>query len=156
MVTHVLFQSGSPEWATPQALFDDLHHEFAFTLDACASTDNAKLDTFYTKDDDALTQSWSGRVWCNPPYGRTSVGVFLKKALDEVVNNPNCEVVVFLLPARTDTKWFHEFLWDEDGHHPRTRIALRFLRGRLRFGNATASAPFPSCIAVMHGKKSRA
>ena len=146
----VLFASGSSEWATPQEVFDDLHREFQFTLDASASAENAKVARFYTADDDALTQSWDGRVWCNPPYGRV-VKKFLEKAVKEVSTNDRCEVIVFLLPARTCTKWFHNYVWDERGHHPRTNVSVRFLRGRLKFGEASASAPFPSMVVVMHG-----
>lgn len=150
VLKRVLFASGSYEWETPQDVFDDLHREFAFTLDASASAENAKLDHFYTKDDDALTKSWDGRVWCNPPYGRI-VSKFLSKAVDEITHNDRCEVVVFLLPARTCTRWFHDFVWDERGHHPRTAVSVRFLRGRLKFGGSSSSAPFPSMVVVMQG-----
>lgn len=100
-----LFTSNTDEWATPQALFDELNEEFHFTLDPCSTDENAKCEMHYTKAEDGLKQDWTGqRVYCNPPYGR-QIGKWVKKAHDS-----KC-LTVMLLPARTDTKWFHEYIY---------------------------------------------
>lgn len=134
----VMFSSKSDDWATPQFLFDDLNREFHFTLDPCASISNAKCPKFFTINDDGLTKSWAGEnVFCNPPYGRT-IGMWVKKAFIES-RNPSTKVVM-LLPARTDTTWFHNYIY---------HIAeVRFIKGRLKFGLSKNSAPFPSMIIV--------
>jgi phage N-6-adenine-methyltransferase len=136
----VHFSSASGEWETPQALFDELARIFGgFTLDPCATAENAKCERFFTHEDDGLSQSWSGaKVFLNPPYGR-EIGKWVKKAWVESLNG---SLVVCLLPARVDTRWWHEYA--AKGH-------VYFLQGRLRFGSATNSAPFPSAI-VTFGK----
>lgn len=140
LITRGMFTSTTDEWATPQDLFDDLNAEFNFTLDPCASKHNAKCDKFFTKDQDGLTQSWAKEtVFCNPPYGRT-VGKWVKKAYDESAKG---STVVMLIPARVDTRWFHDYIY---GKHE-----IRFVRGRLRFDGADMNAPFPSMIVVMRG-----
>ena len=132
------------DWGTPQDLFDQLHTEFPFTLDVCASNENAKCQSFYIRD--ALSLPWSPNTWsgwwgCNPPYGR-ELTRWVEKGVTERHG-------VMLLPARTDVKWFQDYLWDEHTHAARPDIELRFLRGRWRFEGAAASAPFPSLIAVI-------
>ena len=128
----VLFAHNSGDWETPQVLFDSLNKEFTFTLDVCASKENAKCKKFFTKEQDGLKQKWGGAMcWCNPPYGR-QIYEWVKKASTE-----NC---VLLLPARTDTKWFHEFVYG--------KAEIRFIKGRLKFGNSNNSAPFPSMVVV--------
>lgn len=130
-----LFTSNTPEWATPQALFDELNAEFHFTLDPCATKENAKCKKFYTKEDDGLSKSWNGeRVFLNPPYGR-EIGKWVQKAKEG-----GAEIAVCLLPARTDTLWFHSFIYN--------KAEIRFLKGRLKFGDSSNSAPFPSLIAI--------
>jgi len=124
------------QWATPQELFDRLNDEFRFTLDACATAENAKCDAFFSADADGLVQPWLGRVWCNPPYGR-GLGRWVAKAAESAEAGA---IVVALLPARVDTTWWHDYV--------ATKAEVRFLRGRLRFGDAKNSAPFPSAIAV--------
>lgn len=100
-----LFSSASEEWSTPQDLFDRLHACFNFTVDAAASKENAKCKRFWSKEDSALDKSWDNeRVFCNPPYGKAIEG-FLYKACDQ--DNGSS---VFLLPARTDTRWFHDYI----------------------------------------------
>lgn len=126
------------DWTTPQDFFDKLDKEFHFTLDPCALPETAKCKAFFTPDDDGLKQSWGGqRVFCNPPYGR-EVGKWVKKCYDE---SRNGAVVVLLIPARTDTRYFHEYIY-----HKCTEI--RFIRGRLKFGGSKQSAPFPSMLVI--------
>lgn len=135
----VMFSSTTDEWATPKDFFDTLNEEFDFTLDPCASTDNAKCDKFYTKEQDGLKQDWSGeRVFCNPPYGKV-IGDWVKKCSEEA-KKPNTTVVA-LIPARTDTRYFHEFIY-------RKAREVRFVKGRLKFGGCKNSAPFPSMVVV--------
>jgi phage N-6-adenine-methyltransferase len=157
VVDKVLFQSVVTEWETPDDLFASLDREFRFTIDVCATAGNRKVETFYSKEDDALTQPWNGRVWCNPPYKRGLTEKFIKKGVDEVSSNEACELAVFLLPSRTDTQWFHECIWDSAAHHPRTGVEMRLLRGRVKFiGAVTANysaAPFPSVVVVFRKGK---
>lgn len=142
MNTEVLFSSKSDEWSTPKELFDRLNAEFRFTLDVCASAVNAKCDTYYTKEDDALTQSWVGVCWMNPPYGR-GIGEWMKKARESALAGAT---VVCLVPVRTDTRWWQENIENERGEFFASEV--RFLAGRLRFGDAPNCAPFPSAIVV--------
>ena len=142
-----VFSRQTTEWETPHDLFKALEASYRFTLDVCATPANAKCEAYFTKDADGLAHAWGGTVWCNPPYGR-HVGRWLEKARTELALG-HCAVVVFLLPARTDTRWFHDYVWDNQCHHPRTGIELQLIAGRLRFQNATSSAPFPSMLVVM-------
>ena len=103
----VMFSSQTDEWETPQILFQALDREFGFDLDVCATQENAKCRLYYTKDQDGLRMPWSGTVWCNPPYGR-KIGNWVKKALFASAAG---STVVMLLPARTDTKWFHYYIY---------------------------------------------
>lgn len=135
MNTELMFSSKTDMWSTPQDFFDKLNAEFNFTLDACAIPENAKCANFFTPADDGLRQEWKGVVWCNPPYG-VEIGKWVRKAHESKAT------VVMLLPARTDTKWFHEYIYG--------KAEIRFIKGRLKFGNEKNSAPFPSMVVVMH------
>jgi site-specific DNA-methyltransferase (adenine-specific) len=136
MVSDALFSSNSTEWATPQDLFDELNQEFAFSLDVCATEDNHKCDKYLTIKEDGLIQDWGNeRVFCNPPYGR-EISSWVKKCAE------HNGLAVILLPARTDTKWFHEYIYQKQN------AEIRFIKGRLKFGGAQNSAPFPSMIVV--------
>lgn len=135
-----MFSSKTDLWSTPQYLFDELNSEFNFTLDACATDENAKCEKYYTKEQDGLSQKWGGTVWCNPPYGR-EIGKWVSKASD---SSNDGATVVMLIPARTDTRWFHDYIYNKE------RVNIRFLKGRLKFGNAQNSAPFPSMIVVFN------
>ena len=137
----VLFSSKSVVWETPQDLFDKLNAEFHFDLDVCALPENAKCEKYYTPEDDGLLQPWNGVCWCNPPYGRT-IGKWIQKAYETFAGGGT---VVMLLPARTDTKWFHEYIYN--------KAEIRFIKGRLKFGNSKNAAPFPSMIVVFDGKQ---
>jgi phage N-6-adenine-methyltransferase len=130
-----LFSSLSPEWATPQGVFDTLNAVYQFTLDACATAQTAKCERYFTAEQDALRQEWSGTVFCNPPYGRL-LGRWLRKAYTSVQAGAT---VVCLVPARTDTAWWHDYC---------SRGAVFFIRGRLRFGDGRGPAPFPSAVVV--------
>lgn len=132
MLNHGLFTSNTDQWATPQSLFDKLNEEFHFTLDVCADASNAKCPNYFTKEQDGLKQDWSGHMcWMNPPYGR---------AISHWVEKASGYDVVALLPARTDTRYFHDFIYH--------KAEIRFLKGRLKFGGAKNSAPFPSMVVV--------
>lgn len=134
--------SNSTEWATPEKLFEKLNAEFHFDLDPCSTHENAKCEKHYTKEEDGLVQSWAGHtVFCNPPYGR-EIWRWVKKAYNES-RQPNTTVVL-LLPARTDTSWFHSYIY--------YKAEIRFLRGRLHFNESKQSAPFPSMVVVMKNK----
>jgi phage N-6-adenine-methyltransferase len=152
VIGHALFARASDEWGTPDDLYAALDAEFSFTLDAAATHDNAKCPTYYTREDDALLQSWvrtpSHRptrpaIFLNPPYSQ--LRLFMAKAREEV--SLGC-LVVCLVPSRTDTRWWHDAVWDVTTHHPRPGVEVRFVRGRLKFGGR-GSAPFPSAVIVM-------
>lgn len=135
--TELMFSSKTDLWSTPQDLFDELNKEFNFDIDVCALPENAKCERYFSPQIDGLSQKWEGVCWCNPPYGR-EIGKWVEKAYNSAKFGG--AVVVMLLPARTDTKWFHNFIYN---------IAeIRFIKGRLKFGNAENSAPFPSMIVI--------
>lgn len=134
-----MYSSATCEWETPQWLFDKLDAAYHFDLDVCARPENAKCGRYYTPEQDGLTQDWSGVCWMNPPYGR-EIGKWVRKAYETAVQGGT---VVCLLPARTDTAWWHDYCM---------RGNIEFLRGRLKFGNAKNSAPFPSAIVVFSGR----
>lgn len=139
MNTAVMFSSTTNEWETPQEFFDKLNEEFNFTLDPCATPKNAKCKKFYTIKEDGLKQNWQGEtVFCNPPYGR-AIKDWVRKCYEES-KKPNT-IVVMLIPARTDTTYFHDYIYNKARD-------IRFVKGRLKFGNSTNSAPFPSMVVV--------
>lgn len=131
-----MMSSKTPEWATPQAFFDNLDKEFHFTLDVCATPENAKCKRYFTKEQDGLAQEWDGVVWMNPPYGKE-----IRKWVEKCVNYSGASVM--LLPARVDTLWFHDLIYN----NPRAEV--RFIKGRLRFNDSKIAAPFPSMVVVM-------
>lgn len=135
MQLKVHYSSETVEWATPQALFDDLDAEFGFELDVCATAENAKCANYYTKEQDGLIQEWTGTCFMNPPYGR-QISNWVRKAYESAQQGAT---VVCLVPARTDTKWWHRYCVQGE---------IRFLAGRVRFGDGKNSAPFPSAIIV--------
>ncbi len=139
MNTAVMFSSKTSEWETPQDFFDKLNAEFNFTLDPCATRENAKCAKYFTVEDDGLKQDWQGEiVFCNPPYGR-AIKDWVKKCYEE--SRKENTTVVMLIPARTDTKHFHEYIYHKAKE-------IRFIKGRLKFGNSKNSAPFPSMVVV--------
>lgn len=135
----VLLSSKSIEWATPQDFYDKLNSEFHFTLDPCANETNAKCAKYYTRIEDGLKQDWGGEtVFCNPPYGK-AIADWIRKCSEES-KKPNT-IIVALIPARTDTRYFHEYIY-------RKAKEIRFIKGRLKFGGAKTGAPFPSMIVI--------
>ena len=145
MKTDVLLSSKKMDWATPQDFFDKLDAEFHFTLDPCADDQNHKCEKYFTEEQDGLKQDWSGeRVFCNPPYGR-DVPKWVKKCVDETTTG-NCLLAVMLLHARTDTRWFHDYIYHKADE-------VRFIKGRLKFGGQTTNAPFPSMVVVFWGRE---
>ena len=145
MITSGLLSSNTDEWYTPLDLFNALDDEFHFDLDPCATDENHKCDLYFTKKENGLIQDWGGHnVFCNPPYGKV-IGDWIKKSFIES-HKPNT-LVVMLLPARTDTSWFHDYILD--------KAEVRFIRGRLAF-SGVGSAPFPSMVVIydsVHGEK---
>lgn len=137
MLNEALFSSDRMDWETPKELFDHWNKLFDFNLDVCALPHNAKCKRFFTPEDDGLAQEWAGnRCWMNPPYGK-DIAKWVKKASEEAKKGA---LVVALLPARTDTAWFHNYVL------PYAQIT--FLRGRVKFVGGTSGAPFPSIIAA--------
>lgn len=139
----VHFSTGRPDWETPAAFFAALDREFGFTLDACANHDNYKVDSYITPEDDALKRVWAttGAVWCNPPYG-PEIGKWVKRAFEQ--SQKQWVTVVLLLPARTETSWWHDYVMKAD--------EIRLIRGRLQFASTektrSHNAPFPNAIVV--------
>ena len=127
------------DWETPDHVFYELNEEFHFTLDPCSSDSNHKCEKYFTEAQDGLQQDWSNEIaFVNPPYGR-NVKKWVEKCYTEVFHR-NCKCAVMLIAARTDTAWFHDYIYN---------IAeVRFIRGRLRFGGATENAPFPSMVVI--------
>ncbi len=147
-INKALYSSNSDSWETPQDLFNELHREFEFTLDVCATHKNSKCKRFFSEETNGLIQDWTGEVcYMNPPYGR-EVSWWVKKARDSAVDGAT---VVCLLPARTDTRWFHDYIWDRATHKAQTGVEIRLLKGRLKFGGSKNSAPFPSMIVIFRG-----
>jgi len=137
----VHFSSARQDWETPWPLFLGLKEEYGpFDLDVCATPENTKCERFYTTQENGLLQSWNGNCWMNPPYGR-EIGRWIKKATEEV--RTNAHQIVCLLPARTDTSWWHDYV-------ERHAAAIRFIRGRIKFEGARFYAPFPSVIVIFN------
>ena len=132
---NVHFSSETDLWATPQNFFDKQNAIYNFTLDVCATDENAKCKKYFTKNDDGLNKEWHGVCWMNPPYGR-EIKQWMHKAYNESLKGVT---IVCLVPARTDTVWWHEYAMKGN---------IEFIRGRLKFGNAKNSAPFPSALVV--------
>ena len=135
-----MFSSCKDDWETPWRLFDDLDKEFGFDLDVCATEDNAKCKSYFTKEQNGLTQEWRGTCWMNPPYGR-SIGKWMQKASESA--EKGFSTVVCLVPAMTDTAWWHDYAMKGE---------IRFNRGRVRFEGAKENAPFPSAVVIFRRK----
>ena len=143
MNTKLHFSSATDKWSTPQDLFDKLDEIYHFDLDVCADKTNFKCEKYYSESNNGLVQTWhkdGKKIWMNPPYGRGIIDWIRKAYLESLFFE--C-VVVCLLPARTDTKWFHDLC---------THGNITFLRGRLKFGKNKNAAPFPSMIVIFGDK----
>lgn len=148
----VMFSSASQEWETPAELFDRYNVQHGFTLDVCASAVNAKVPRHFDRGVNGLIQPWAPeRCWMNPPYGRGDSFKWVTKAASEAEAGA---LVVALLPARTDTRWWHYYIWDGEG--PRPGVTVEFLRGRVKFVGAAASAPFPSVVVTFWPERRKA
>ena len=143
MITPGMLTSKTDLWSTPQDFFDKLDAEFHFDMDVCATADNAKVKNFISPEEDGLKVKWVGTCWMNPPYGR-AIGKWMRKAYQECQER-GCTVVC-LIPARTDTAWWHDYAMKGE---------IRFIRGRLKFGGAKNSAPFPSAVVIFRGGPSQ-
>ena len=136
----VMFSSKKHDWSTPQDFFDELDNEFHFDIDVCADEENAKCEKYYDENDDGLIQDWEGMTcFCNPPYSDCTN--WIKKCYNEG-KKPNTTVVA-LIPARTDTKYFHNYIYH--------KAEIRFIKGRLKFGESKNAAPFPSMVVIFRG-----
>lgn len=131
----VHFSSKTDLWATPQGFFDKYNLRYGFTLDVCATAENAKCAKFYTVKENALIQPWQGICWMNLPYGR-GIGHWMAKAYASFCAGAT---VICLVPARTDTNWWHDYAMKGE---------IEFIKGRLKFGGHNNSAPFPSAIVA--------
>lgn len=155
MNTEIMFSKKSDEWGTPQALFDELNAEFGpFILDVAATEENKKCAYFIGKEENALTARWMSKNWCNPPYSQ--VKEFAAKAAEEAKNG---NMTVMLIPARTDTRFFHDYIYNKPD------VEIRFLKGRLKFispdgsllrgtkmNGSNNAAPFPSMIVIFNSQ----
>ncbi len=138
MNTDLMFSSKTDNWATPQSFFDELNKEFGFNLDPCADDENHKCGKYFTIKENGLIQNWGGyRVFCNPPYGR-EICKWVEKAYQE--SKKANTLICMLIPARTDTKYFHQYIYG--------KAEIRFIQGRLKFGNRKNAAPFPSMLVI--------
>ena len=135
MNKELMFSSKTDLWSTPQNFFEKYNSIYGFETDVCASVENAKCKQFFSKEQDGLKQKWTGICWMNPPYGKT-IKQWVQKAYESSINGAT---VVCLLPARTDTAWWHDYCM---------KGSIEFVRGRLKFGGNKNSAPFPSAIVV--------
>jgi len=129
------FSSKSQEWETPQEVFKEWDEIYNFNLDVCATEKNKKCSNYFSIKENGLNQEWKGSCWMNPPYGR-EIGLWMKKAYESALGGA---VVVCLVPARTDTKWWHDYAM---------KGKIVFLKGRLKFNNHKNSAPFPSAVVI--------
>ena len=139
MNNEVMFSSKTCEWETPFDFFERYDKMYGFDVDVCATRENAKCKKYFSREDDGLSKKWNGHCWMNPPYGR-SIGEWVKKAYEE---SQKGALVVCLLPARTDTAWWHDYCMKGE---------ITFIRGRLKFGNSKNAAPFPSAVVVFQNK----
>lgn len=135
----VHFSSKTDLWYTPDDFYEKYNSVYNFETDVCATHENAKCENYYTQEVDGLLQDWQGVCWMNPPYGRT-IGKWMKKAYESSLNGAT---VVCLVPARTDTNWWHDFAMNGE---------IEFIKGRLKFGGSKNSAPFPSAVVVFKPK----
>ena len=135
----VHFSSKTDLWYTPEDFYQKYNNVYNFQTDVCATHENAKCKNYYTQEIDGLLQDWQGVCWMNPPYGRT-IGKWMKKAYESSLSG---STVVCLVPARTDTNWWHDYAMKGD---------IEFIKGRLKFGGSKNSAPFPSAVVLFNPK----
>lgn len=141
-MNEVHYSSECQTWATPADFFACVDAEFGFTLDVCALQENAKCERYFTPETDGLSQEWRGVCWCNPPYGR-GIGEWMKKAYESAEAGAT---VVCLIPSRTDSRWWHDYVMKA--------AEIRFVKGRLKFGDAKHDCPFPCALVIFRRKLS--
>ena len=132
---NVHFSSKTDLWYTPEDFYQKYNSVYNFEIDVCATDENAKCEKYFTEEIDGLSQKWEGVCWMNPPYGRT-ISKWMKKAYESSLEGAT---VVCLVPARTDTNWWHDYAMKGE---------IEFIKGRLKFGGSKNSAPFPSAVVV--------
>lgn len=138
------FSHESDEWETPKDFYEQINEEFSFNLDPCATEANHKCELYYTAEEDGLSKNWGGRrVFCNPPYSQ--IAKWVEKCYEE--GRKENTLVALLIPSRTDTRYFHDYIYN--------RAEIRFIKGRLKFGDGKNSAPFPSMLVIFYGAKIR-
>jgi phage N-6-adenine-methyltransferase len=140
VINNGLFTSNTDLWATPRSFFDEWNNKYNFKTDVCATAENAKCEIYFSPEENGLLQEWKGTCWMNPPYGR-EISKWVKKAYESSLNGA---VVVCLLPARTDTRWFHDYCLKGE---------ITFVRGRLKFNEVKWNAPFPNMVVIFGGAK---
>lgn len=160
-MNEVHFSSERSDWATPWSFFEKLNAEFNFDIDVCATAENRKCDKYYSPEQDGLRQYWTGVCWMNPPYGNPKYpckpnckkkacvkrGYHIHKYVPGIIDwmkkayqsSLDGAMVVCLVPARTDTEWWHKYA---------AKGEIRFVRGRLKFVGAESAAPFPSAVVI--------
>lgn len=147
MNKELMFSSKDMTWETPHELFNEINKEFNFTLDPCCVPTTAKCEKFYTPIENGLIQDWSKEIaFVNPPYGR-EIGDWVKKSHEESLKGAT---VVMLIPARTDTRWFHEYIYNN--------AEIRFMKGRVKFlqeGQKKDAAPFPTMLVIFKGREKK-
>lgn len=136
-----MFSSEDQKWETPQWLFDKLNNVFNFEVDIAAADNTAKCDIYYTEENDGFKYEWKETCWCNPPYGRHQID-WIRRASEQVDKYGN--TIVVLIPARPDTKVWHDIIFKNSSY-------ICFIKGRLKFGNSKDSAPFPSALVIFGG-----
>lgn len=142
MNTDLMFSSKTDDWATPRAYFDIVEREFwPFDLDPAADNVNHKAPNYFTKEDDGLSKEWFWKVFCNPPYGR-DLKKWVKKCSEEIKRGGGVISICLLIPARTDTSYFHDYIYQKPW------VEVRFIRGRLKFWDSLNAAPFPSMLVI--------
>jgi len=127
-------------WVTPKEFFEPLRKEFDLKIDSAASADNAMLPRYWSIENSAFENDWIvERIWCNPPYGRSEIYKWVKRCATS-----GASVVVALLPARTDTRWFHDFIYQKPN------VEIRFVKGRIKFSGTTGAGKFPSMVVIFN------
>ena len=149
MNTKLHFSSARDDWETPPEVFEPLNREFRFSLDVCANAKNTKCKRWYSVNKNGI---WTGHCWMNPPYGR-QIKTWVHHAYWAVRESDTtrygcAELVCCLLPARTDTRWWHDYIWDGTKHCARPGVEVRFVKGRIKFVGAEHVAPFPSAVVI--------
>jgi phage N-6-adenine-methyltransferase len=143
--------SARQEWATPWSLFRRFDEEFHFTLDVCASAENAKCPRFFTREQDGLAQPWRGHTFCmNPPFNE--IARWMERATTAMIEE-RCTGVA-LVPAYTDVSWFHTYVWDPVFNRVRPGREIRFHKGRIRFDDRRGgNSPFPTLFVIFRGDR---